>query len=106
MYSRLLPPFDDRVGDKLYVGTLYGTLLVYSVREPLGMLKAWKEIMTTVQGFNYPCWSTLHTDTLRFCLLLLFDTGQDEAISVTLMETLKTFSKKAIEQIDLIKAVG
>lgn len=62
--------------------------------------------MTTVQGFNYPCWSTLHTDTLRFCLLMLFDTGQDEAISVTLMETLKTFSKKAIEQIDLIKAVG
>ncbi|KAF9156153.1 Vacuolar morphoproteinsis protein 6 [Linnemannia schmuckeri] len=54
-------------GDKLYVGTLYGTLLVYSVREPL---------------------------------------GQDEAISVTLMETLKTFSKKAIEQIDIIKAVG
>ncbi|KAG0294172.1 Vam6/Vps39-like protein [Linnemannia gamsii] len=54
-------------GDKLYVGTLYGTLLVYSVREPL---------------------------------------GQDEAISVTLMETLKTFSKKAIEQIDIIKTVG
>ncbi|KAF9960501.1 Vam6/Vps39-like protein [Mortierella alpina] len=54
-------------GDKLYVGTFYGTLLVYSVREPL---------------------------------------GQDEAISVTLMETLKTFSKKAIEQIDVIKAVG
>ncbi|KAG0263458.1 Vam6/Vps39-like protein [Mortierella polycephala] len=54
-------------GDKLYVGTFYGTLLVYSVREPL---------------------------------------GQDEAISVTLMETRKTFSKKAIEQIDVIKAVG
>ncbi|KAG0012682.1 Vam6/Vps39-like protein [Podila clonocystis] len=54
-------------GDKLYVGTFYGTLLVYSVREPL---------------------------------------GHDEAISVTLMETLKTFSKKPIEQIDMIKAVG
>ncbi|KAF9334368.1 Vam6/Vps39-like protein [Podila minutissima] len=54
-------------GDKLYVGTFYGTLLVYSVREPL---------------------------------------GQDEAISVTLMETLKTFSKKPIEQLDVIKAVG
>ncbi|KAF9585929.1 Vacuolar morphogenesis protein 6 [Lunasporangiospora selenospora] len=54
-------------GDKLYVGTFYGTLLVYSVREPL---------------------------------------GQDEAISVTLVETLKTFSKKAIEQIDILKAVG
>ncbi|ORZ13809.1 vacuolar sorting protein 39 domain 2-domain-containing protein [Lobosporangium transversale] len=54
-------------GDKLYVGTFYGALLVYSVREPL---------------------------------------GKDEAISVTLMETLKTFSKKAIEQIDIIKAVG
>ncbi|KAG0095622.1 Vam6/Vps39-like protein [Podila epicladia] len=54
-------------GDKLYVGTFYGTLLVYSVREPL---------------------------------------GQDEAISVTLIETLKTFSKKPIEQLDVIKAVG
>ncbi|KAG0036291.1 Vam6/Vps39-like protein [Podila clonocystis] len=54
-------------GDKLYVGTFYGTLLVYSVRDPL---------------------------------------GQDEAISVTLMETLKTFSKKPIEQLDMIKAVG
>ncbi|KAG0231170.1 Vacuolar morphogenesis protein 6 [Actinomortierella wolfii] len=32
--------------------------------------------------------------------------GQDEAISVTLLETLKTFSRKAIEQIDIIKAVG
>ncbi|KAF9378916.1 Vacuolar morphogenesis protein 6 [Podila verticillata] len=54
-------------GDKLYVGTYYGTLLVYSVREPL---------------------------------------DQDEAISVTLMETLKTFSKKPIEQLDVIKEVG
>ncbi|KAG0343692.1 Vam6/Vps39-like protein [Podila humilis] len=54
-------------GDKLYVGTFYGTLLVYSVRDPL---------------------------------------GQDEAISVTLMETLKTFSKKPIEQLDVIKEVG
>ncbi|KAG0022469.1 Vam6/Vps39-like protein [Entomortierella chlamydospora] len=54
-------------GDKLYVGTFFGTLLVYSVREPL---------------------------------------GQDEAITVTLMETLKSFSKKSIEQIDIIKAVG
>ncbi|KAI1318862.1 Vacuolar morphogenesis protein 6 [Mortierella claussenii] len=54
-------------GDKLYVGTSYGALLVYSVREPLGI---------------------------------------DEAISVTLMETLKMFSKRAIDQIDFIKAVG
>ncbi|KAI7829554.1 vacuolar sorting protein 39 domain 2-domain-containing protein [Gamsiella multidivaricata] len=54
-------------GDKLYVGTFYGTLLVYSVREPL---------------------------------------GQDEAISVTLVETLKTFSKKAIEQIDVLSIIG
>ncbi|KAG0322530.1 Vam6/Vps39-like protein, partial [Dissophora globulifera] len=59
-------------GDKLYVGTSTGTLLVYSVREPL----------PTQDG------------------------RQEEAISVTLMETLKTFSKKAIEQIDIIKAVG
>ncbi|KAF8975925.1 Vam6/Vps39-like protein [Entomortierella lignicola] len=36
----------------------------------------------------------------------IFAQGQDEAISVTLMETLKSFSKKAIEQIDIIKAVG
>ncbi|KAG0044852.1 Vam6/Vps39-like protein [Gryganskiella cystojenkinii] len=53
--------------DKLYVGTFYGALLVYSVREPL---------------------------------------GQDEAISVTLINTLKTFSKKSIEQLDALKAVG
>ncbi|KAF9160395.1 Vacuolar morphoproteinsis protein 6, partial [Actinomortierella ambigua] len=36
----------------------------------------------------------------------IFAQGQDEAISVTLLETLKTFSRKAIEQIDIIKAVG
>ncbi|KAF9362961.1 Vam6/Vps39-like protein [Mortierella sp. NVP85] len=53
-------------GDKLYVGTLYGTLLVYSVREPQGL---------------------------------------DDAISVTLLETLKLF-KKAIEQINYIKTLG
>lgn len=32
--------------------------------------------------------------------------GQDEAISVTLINTLRTFSKKSIEQLDALKAVG
>ncbi|KAF9438235.1 Vam6/Vps39-like protein [Entomortierella beljakovae] len=48
-------------------GTFLGSLLVYSVKEPL---------------------------------------GQDEAIAVTLTETIKSFSKKAIEQIDTIKAIN
>ncbi|CAG8539118.1 8928_t:CDS:10, partial [Acaulospora morrowiae] len=64
-------------GQKLFIGTSSGALLVYEVKEPLGMF------FTTSDPKIY-----------------------DEPLTVTLVETHKNFSKKLIEQLDVIKEIG
>ena len=74
------------IGDRLLIGTGVGQLLVYDTKEPLCKCSL--------------CWIA-YISLIRHVIVA----DDNQVPEVTLVQTIKQFSKKPIEQLDIIKEI-